>query len=334
MSTPLRVAILGAGFMARVHGTRLLKMEGIEIAGVCGTALESAKALLQDLKVEARAYSSFEDMLRGSRCDAVYVCIPPFAHDGQVESAAREGKHVFVEKPLGLTNERAESMCAAVKEAGVLSQVGYHIRFRKAVMRMRALLASGDAGRATLFDGRFWCNMDGSTWWRDAARSGGQVSEQVTHLYDLALCFLGTPERASGFAANLCHSGQPGYTSEDTSVGAVRFRDGGLAAITGSNCAIKDRFIGDFRLVCEHATLDYHSTGDWREQDVARIDFANRIEEIIEDGDAHEEADRDFVRAIRSGGKTACPIADGARAVKLTLMVLQSAQAGGEPVAW
>ena len=334
MSKNLRVGILGAGFMAHTHGRRLLDLGGIEIAGVSDVSSDAARALLEDLRVEAPVFLDFEKMIRESKCDAVYVCLPPFAHNGQVELAAAAGKHLFVEKPVALTLARAESMRAAIERAGVISQVGYHFRFKKSVAKMRGLLASGEAGRPTLFDGRFWCNMEGKPWWRDAARSGGQLFEQATHLYDLAVQFMGEPDRVSGQAGNLCHEGQSDYTAEDTSLGSIRFRNGGMAAVTGSNCAIKDRFIGDFRLVCERVVLDYRSTGDWREKDVATFHFDGRSEEVIEDGDPYKEASLDFITAIREGRKASCPAGDGVRIVKLTSMVLESARQSGATLNW
>ena len=221
----IRVAILGAGFMGQQHSQRLAATDGVEIVSICARPIEGADELAAGLACDGIAtYDDFDAMLDAGGFDALYVCIPPFAHNGEVERAAARGIHLFLEKPLALTLDRAESMVAAAEAAGVVTQVGYHMRFGKSVQRMKALLDSGQAGRPTQFQARYWTNMDGNSWWRFRDRSGGQLCEQVIHLYDLAMSFLGEPQRAGGYVANLCHRQREDYTIEDTSVGTVVFR--------------------------------------------------------------------------------------------------------------
>ncbi len=55
----------------------------------------------------------------------------------KLEMAARRGVHVFIEKPIALTLQKARSMCAAARRAGIVTQVGYHMRFGGAVRALR-----------------------------------------------------------------------------------------------------------------------------------------------------------------------------------------------------
>jgi predicted dehydrogenase len=72
--------------------------------------------------------------------DAVYVCVPPFAH-GPPDTAALSARiPLFVEKPLAATAETAERVGAQVAAAGVLTAVGHHWRYLKVVERARRLL--------------------------------------------------------------------------------------------------------------------------------------------------------------------------------------------------
>jgi len=323
----LSVGILGAGFMGGVHCRSLGKLEGIEIKAVCAATMDESKSLIDGNKLfSARAYADFDAMLSSGPLDVLYVCIPPFAHDGQVVKAARKGIHLFLEKPIALNVKDAEAMVAAIAEAGVVSQVGFHMRFRKSVKLFKKMIDAGELGRPTLFSGRFWCNMDGSAWWRDRRKSGGQIYEQAIHLYDLASYLLGTPTSASGLLSSLCHAGTPGYTIEDTGVGMVQFSNGAMAAITNSNCALKDHFIGDFRVVFEKGVFDYGSTGDWRIKDEAVIHCDGKETKVVEDGDAYFEETVDFINAIRNAGKTVTPVCHGLDAIKLVSAVMDSAQ--------
>ncbi|MBD3239130.1 MAG: hypothetical protein GF331_00985 [Chitinivibrionales bacterium] len=337
MSQLIRVGILGTGFMAQTHGKRLASMEGVDIGGICDLTRELGESLNQTLGTQAVAFDSFPAMLDEASLDAVYVCLPPYAHSGQVEAAAARGLHVFLEKPIALDVARGESMAAAVAKAGVVSQVGFHMRFRKSVQAFKELIDSGEAGTPTLFSGRFWCNMLGNDWWRDREKSGGQVLEQVIHIYDLALHLLGPAATVSGFMDNLCHEGADDYTIEDTSVGTVRFVNGSMASITGSNCALPEHFISDYRVACGKALLDYRTTGNWRDTDEASVyRYGGKSDmeqtQFTEDSDPFLAESEDFIQAIRNGGSTKTPITDGLAALKLVAAVVESAQNDGRAI--
>lgn len=331
----VRACILGAGFMARTHGKNLVASEDVVLAGICDPDRERSEACAREIGAgDVRLYSDFEDMLTREAPDLLIACIPPFAHAGQVEMAAAKGIHLFLEKPLALDVGRCQSMVDAAERAGVVTQVGYHMRFRRSVRKLKAMVAQGTAGLPTQFQGRYWCNMDGAAWWRLRDRSGGQVLEQTIHLYDLAMHFLGTPESVSAAMSNLCHAGRDDYTIEDTSAALVRFRGGAVASISGSNCAQPMHFSGDFRVVCGNAMLDYRTTGqNWVTPDSATLwTYAGSEptrEEIVETDDAYRLETEHFLACVRSGHATAVPICDGLESLRLVLSAIASARAEG-----
>lgn len=336
MSQLLNIGILGTGFMGGIHSKSLNQLPDVTVAALCSDNVAQAEALRDTLASEAPIFDDFDQMLAETQLDALYICLPPFAHHGQAEKAAAQGLHLFVEKPIGIDVARAESITAAIEKAGVVSQVGHHIRFRKSVTRFKSLIEAGSAGRVTLFQGRYWCHFLGHSWWQDKKGSNGQVFEQVIHLYDLALHFLGAPQSVTGFMDNLCHQHISDYTVEDTSVSAIRFQNGSMANITGSNCALPGRFIGDFRVVCEKAALDYRATGDWHDKEEATLYTYDgdeiHEEHIVEDTDVYLAETEDFIRAIRVGGTTRIPIREGLNSVRLVSAVLDSAEHSGVPV--
>ncbi len=332
----LRAGILGTGFMGQQHGQRLKKMPAVEVAAICDTNLDSATKLKDSLECQAALFADFDAMLAATALDILYVCLPPCAHTGQVEKAAAKGIHLFLEKPIAPNVKHAQSMVDAIEKAGVVSQVGFHMRFRKGVERLKALVESGEAGNAALFDGRYWCNMLGGAWWRDINGSGGQVYEQVIHVYDMARYFLGTPRSVSAFMGNLCHTDVADYTIEDVSVASVLFENGAVASINGCNCAVPDRFVGDWRVVFRNAVLDYRSAGDWRVKEEGTVTVHGtaepRSEEFVEDGDSYGEEDADFIAAVRTGGSTRTPAREGLEAVRLVSAVIESAKSEGNVV--
>jgi predicted dehydrogenase len=334
METKLKVCMLGAGFIARTHVAVLSRIEGVSLAGICAPdearAQDCAKASGCD---DVRLYRDFEAMLARETPDVLYVCVPPFAHGGQVEAAAARGVHVFLEKPLALAVERGAAMVEAVERAGIVTQVGYHMRFHASVRRMKALLDGGEAGAPTQFLGRYWCNMEGADWWRLRDRSGGQILEQTIHLYDLALHFLGAPASVCARLANLVHRGRADYTIEDTSAAMIAFQNGSVASISGSNCALPMHFLADFRLVCERALFDYRSTGQhWVEADSATIwrHDGERVssEAFVETDDPYAAEDRHFIACVRAGRPTEVPARVGLESVRLVSAAIAAAASG------
>lgn len=337
MNPKLSVGILGTGIMGRQLGQRLQQRPDVEVTAICGTSLEKAQALQRDLQAAGAAtFADFDRLLAERPPQALFVCLPPFAHAGQVEKAAAQGIHLFLEKPIAYDLAGAEAMVAAIEQHGVVSQVGYHMRFRRSTSRFKQLLEAGLAGQPTLFQGRFWCNFTGPDWWRDRSKSNGQIFEQLVHIYDLALHFLGEPAVACGFSDNLCHQDDPSYTIEDTSIGLVRFKNGALASVSGSNCAVPGVFNADYQVACTNATLAFASGGDWRAQPQAVL-FTHsggevQEERFSEDLDLYTEETEAFVQAVRSGGPSPAPASQGLQGIRLVTAVLASAAQGGRPV--
>ncbi|HEX8340876.1 MAG TPA: Gfo/Idh/MocA family oxidoreductase [Tepidisphaeraceae bacterium] len=341
-----RVAFLGTGGIARTHAKNLTAC-GATIVAACGRTPEKAGAFLSAVagredaaRGEAFGAHDFDRMLTVARPDALYVCLPPDAHTGQAEAAAERGVHLFLEKPIALTIERAASIVSAVERAGVRSQVGYHLRFAPTIRRLRAMLDSGDAGRPTLLQARWFCNALHSPWWRDVRRSGGQAFEQAIHLYDLALHLLGDAEAVSAVGGNLCHTGADdgadAYTGDDTSVATVRCAGGAAASISASNCAIPTRWSWETRLVCSKLTAEVTSAADatftpydgTSEQYNARA--TRPADEVFHDpSDPYRAINADFLTAIGTGSATLAPAREGLRGVRLMTAVTTSMHAGG-----
>lgn len=334
MTKRLSIGILGTGFSS-VHVERLGKLKDVDVTAVCGRSLEKARAFNQRMGLyDAAAYADFDRMLDDNHLDVLYICLPPHAHHGQEQKAAQRGIHLFLEKPIAYDISQAEEIVTAVEEAGIISQVGYQMRFLKAV---RALKDIPDPGQPTLFEGRFWANFEGPSWWAQKASSNGQIFEQVIHIYNIARYLFGEPKQASGLMANLCHQEDSSYSIEDTSVATIRFKNGALGMISGSNCAIPERFIGSFRAAFQHVSLDYQATGDWQQTNTSTL-FIHDGKSITqqldfsEDGDPYLDQTVAFLKAVRGEGPQLCPAREGLRDIRLITGIMQSAENDGQPV--
>lgn len=324
----LKAGILGAGGMGKIHGKNLSGIDGVQVTAVCDADAAKAESLA-DL-FGAKAYGSFDEMLADERLDLLYICLPPFAHSGQFEAAARRGIHIFIEKPIAISSRRGELMAEAARKAGIKTQVGFHMRYGSAVKRLRELVRSGETGRPVLFNGRYLCNSLHTPWWIDVNQCGGQIFEQAIHVYDLCRFLFGAPKSVTGLMGNVCHAAVPGYTVEDVSASVTGFPTGAVASITATNCAVPGRWDAPFDLTYEKVSAFF------KDPDEAEFHFISgggeKIELFHQPTDQKLLEDLDFIDVIRNGKPCPCPIEEGLRSLYYVEAVVTSAKLDGKKV--
>ena len=166
----IRVGVVGIGFMGKMHfGVHQAgkKSKVVAIADVNKDKLKgdwsSIAGNIDDSSAKSvdltgiKTYAKAEDLIKDPDVDLVDITLPTYLHADYAIKALKAGKHVLCEKPIALTVRRARSMVRAIEKAGVVSQVGYHMRFSPAVRRLKAMLDDGSAGRPTLLQGAFLC---------------------------------------------------------------------------------------------------------------------------------------------------------------------------------
>lgn len=336
-----RVAFLGTGGIARTHAAALNRGGGCQITASCAATVEEAAAFNQFLAPEAEAHASFEEMLDKGGFEALYVCLPPFAHEGQEEMAAARGIHLFLEKPIALTLERAESIVRAVEESGVVSHVGFHMRFSGPVRRLKELVDQGRAGQSMLFSADYLCSALHAPWWRSVDKSGGQLVEQAIHLYDLAAWLFGEPESVSAAIEKLGHKDVEGYTVEDTSAATIRFESGAIGSIRASNAAVPMEWRSPWRVVFEGLTAELLGDGSaqvWHTQGRGAEYYWSSgaqvpTEAVPAGADPYVEQAAHFLECVRTGQPALTPARVGLERLKLVLAAKRSGQEGGRVVA-
>jgi len=113
--------------------------------------------------------------------EAVIICADNAHHRTLVEAAAKRGLDIFCEKPMALTVEEADSMLAAIRQAGVLAVFGYVQPFDSLGLTVRKLLAEGSIGAVTYLHARNahhaaygrWFDRESHRWFTEPERAGG-----------------------------------------------------------------------------------------------------------------------------------------------------------------
>ena len=319
---PLRTAILGCGHIAKRHADILAALDEVRLVGFCDLNLPAAEEFAQRYG-PGTVYEDWGRMFSELDLDLVYICLPPFAHADEVAQACRHGVHIFLEKPIALTSELARSMADEVTKSGVKCQVGFMYRFGEAAEWLKSRIGDPEVAKAFMV-ARYSCNSLHSWWWRDKAKSGGQLVEQAIHLLDLARYFLGEPESVYSSQENLFHQGVEGYTVEDASATVIRFRSSSLAVMAATNGAIPGRWDCDWRIVMPGLTADFADPNHATLHSTAAA--WPSLTTVASERNMYHAITVDLLDAIRLDRPTAVPIEEGVLSLELALAAAQSAE--------
>jgi predicted dehydrogenase len=314
----LRIAVVGAGGVAARHVRVLSGFDETRVVAVADPVPGAAEALAGTCG--ATPYGDVDQLLDRERVDAVYVCVPPFAHGDPERAALARGLPLFVEKPLGVDLETAEELAAEVEKAGVVTGTGYHWRCLDTVRHARELLAGAPA---RLVLGTWLDKVPPPAWWPSRAMSGGQVVEQLTHVVDLARALVG--EIAHVHSAGSRTDSSPGDV-DDVTAATARFDTGAVGTFTASSllpakhsAALKTVSPGGLVLDLSEAELVVERGGK------------RKVHRPAVDG--HVAVDREFLDAVtgrREG--TRVPYAEALASHRVGCALARSA-ATGQPVA-
>jgi len=319
----LKVGMIGCGGIARVHADRLRMMGEVKLVAFADIVKEKAKDFSE--RYGGKAYKDWYRMLSKEDLDLVYICIPPFAHEDEVMVAAEKGINIFIEKPIALNMKLAREMVRAIEKNKVKSQVGYNCRFGLALEKAKKLIQSGEAGKVGLALGIYWCHFLGGSWWRDKTKSGGQIVEQSTHMYDALRYLCGDVETVYGRMNRIFWTDIPDLTIEDVSSSTFRFKSGAVGSIVSTTWGVPSQWWFKWMLATEKYTMEAR---DANTLTLYSIGQPLKVETISEARDTYLLEAENLVKAILTDGETKTPISEGAKTLEFTLATMKSMETG------
>jgi predicted dehydrogenase len=199
MKKELKVGIIGSGGIAKVHATAYSKINFVKIVAVSDIVKERSESLAKEFN--AKAYTSYESMLKENELDLVSVCTPPFTHRDITLDVIRSNINVICEKPLALNSREAKEMVEEAKKRGLYFGVDFQNRFLPQHVKAKELLDEGAIGK--LVQARFRVGYDilealppsapMREWLFDKKKSGGGVLMDIgSHWIDLSRMFVGS----------------------------------------------------------------------------------------------------------------------------------------------
>lgn len=202
------VGIIGAGWLGDVHARAWGRLRhhypdlGVRPRMVAvADSVAAATAAASDRHGYARTYSDWRDLLADPEVDVVSVTAPNAVHREIGVAVAAAGKHLWIEKPVGLSAADAEAVADAVAAAGVQAAVGFNYRTFPALQALREHLRSGAIGTPTHARVRLLSDYAahplGLHTWRYSIASGGHgvLGDLASHAVDLTRYVLGELDR-------------------------------------------------------------------------------------------------------------------------------------------
>lgn len=319
----VRLGLVGCGGIANYHIGHLLKMDDVEIVAVADPIEERRESMKKRVNA-THAYFSHKELYDAEDdLDAVYICIPPYAHTDTELRAVQKGFNIFVEKPMALTMEKAYEVRDAIEKNKLVSAVGFQDRYLDVEERMKDYLNGREVG---LVYGSWIGGIPGVPWWKKKEESGGQIVEQNIHLFDTLRYLFGEAETVYSSAKSGIIKNLPGYNVDDYSATTVTFKSNVVATLfTGDylDPEAPDRGNG-LRIICKDARIEY---------DLRRaVRFLTRYstEEYITKQDQGMTEDRTFIDAVKAGRRdlVRSPYTDAVNSLRLTLAANESIDTG------
>ncbi|MGQ4477739.1 Gfo/Idh/MocA family protein [Streptomyces sp. SAS_276] len=271
MVTSLGVAVVGFGWMGRVHTQAYTRVPHhfpqLPVRPRLVTVAEEVPGRAEQAAEQfgfASTTRDWREVVEDPRVQAVSITAPNFLHREIGVAMAEAGKHIWIEKPVGLSTADASAVADAVSKAGVQGAVGFNYRNAPAVEAARDLIASGELGTVTHIRVRLFSDYaahpDGALTWRYELERGGHgvLGDLASHGADLARHLLGDiaslaadtaiflPQRARPTGATAGHAlatgGELGPVENEDYVNCLlRFASGARGVLEASRVSVGEQ---------------------------------------------------------------------------------------------
>lgn len=352
-----------AGYLRSPHAglRRVCDFQETRLSGPAGTFSQGSMTALKPLFSPEELDASWEDLgvvtggsldevLADPEIDIVSLCTPDYQHAEQAIRVLEAGKHLLLEKPVALDMGEAGRVLEAAQAAGrrgVLSGVGYEFRLNPAIVALRGLIpgALGTPKAFSLHHFRTPFKRDKwEQWIQREELSGGLIVEETSHWFDLARYIVDREPKS-------LHCVTTGEIHEDFDYEDVAYINGSYE--DGAVLQLAHSLTGfDFSLVLQVHGTEGTAWCGLKENSFTSLDAGQTHhlgllawgragahpeeahvrsfgEEATEPENIRDCAGQ-FAAAVAGEGDPLCSVAEGVRALELSLIARESARAGGE----
>ena len=250
---PIRVGLIGVGWGSVVQTPAFRMVPEFEVAAICSRRPESVAAAgeklgIADVSTDWRTFVERDDL------DVISICTPVDLHHEQALAAIAAGKHVVVEKPVGIDSVQTGEMLSAAEDAGVAHAVCFEGRWEPARLKIWEMVNAGHLGDPYMAMARsgadFWHPSRGlqSEWMYRKDEGGGYMMGMGSHDIDYVCAMFGEPEAVcADVRTTIKERPRPDGSmltvdADDTSVLLMRMQNGMLVSIITTAVAFQRNF--------------------------------------------------------------------------------------------
>jgi predicted dehydrogenase len=187
----IRTAIIGTGFMGRVHLEAVRRLGFVEVAAIAGRRIDAARSMADAFHVE-RVESHYDRILDDPEIQAIHICTPNSLHAPIAKAALAAGKHVLCEKPLAMSTKEAQEIETLAVAKRLRNCTCHNLRYYPMVQQMRSMREAGDLGEILVVQGTYsqdWLLHDTDWNWRIESDKNGPsrvMADIGSHWCDMA----------------------------------------------------------------------------------------------------------------------------------------------------
>ena len=221
----LKIALIGAGYIADYHARGLQTISNVEIVAVVTQNIQSAKDFAAKYGIK-EAYSNVSKVVNNNEIDAVIISTPNQFHAPYAIEFLKSGKDVFLEKPMGISADEGKQITDAAKKYDQLVMVGHMWRFDIDTNYLKDIVQSGKLGKIFKTKGYGVHENWGPSGWftKKTLAGGGALADMGVHAIDTIRYILSDPKPAKVYARISTHFGD--YDVDDTGIIVITWDNG------------------------------------------------------------------------------------------------------------
>jgi len=235
MSTEIRVCMVGAGRVARVHANSLINhVPRGKLVAMVDPVAKVLNLTAKDYGIEER-FETLEDALNGADFNAVIITTPTFTHADLAITAAKAGKHIFLEKPMALNLDDCDAIIRETNANQTILQIGFMRRFDPDFIHASERISSGEIGQPMMIKSLTHGPGLPPPWAREIEKSNGNLAEVNSHDWDCVRWLMGSNYKRVYVEVANFKGASRGITAEnyyDNNLVSIKFENGGLGSIT------------------------------------------------------------------------------------------------------
>jgi myo-inositol 2-dehydrogenase/D-chiro-inositol 1-dehydrogenase len=215
--TPIGTAMIGTGNRGSFLLQGVLKQPNAKVRALCDIKPDRLdKAASAAVRDNPATDADWHRVIERKDVDAVFIATPPYLHSEMAIAAIQAGKHVYCEKPLGVTPAQVRALLAAARGSNKVFVAGQQLRSQKQLGEAVRRIQEGVIGDVIMVKAQRHATADlphdgtSGDWYFDVTKSGGYLIEQSVHNLDLCNWVIGAhPVRACGFGGILMYRNDP-----------------------------------------------------------------------------------------------------------------------------